>query len=109
MVQCTNEFAPPQWQLQRVTLPLPAQCFMVGTYSRCLNEWEKPSETLEGCFHEVKIIPTTRGPKEVKEEDRLTITFFYGKTATLRWDLDRWRWMDGSRFLTTQPKWEGTR
>ena len=104
VVQCTNEFVPPQWQLQRVTLPLPTQCFTVGTYSRCLNEWAKPSGTLEGCFHEVKIIHTTRGPKNVKEEDRLTITFFYGKIVTLRWDPDRWRWADGSRFLNYTTK-----
>ena len=69
VVQCTNEFVPPQWQLERVTFLLPAQYFTVGIYSRCLNEWEKPSGTLEGCFQEVKIIHTTRGPKEVKEVD----------------------------------------
>ena len=86
VVQCTNEFVLLQWQLQRVTLHLPAQCFTVGTYSRCLNEWEKPSGTIEGCFYEIKIIQTTRWPKDVNEEDILTITFFYEKTATLRWD-----------------------
>ena len=38
------------------------------------------------------------------EEDRLTITFFYGKTATLRWDSDRWRWTNGSRFFNHTTK-----
>ena len=33
--------------------------------------------------------------KEKKEE----IIFFYGKVATLRWDLDHWRWIEEYHFL----------
>lgn len=59
------------------------KCYIFGTFSRCLNEWEKPIREVTGfSFHEVKIIRTTRA-KEKQE-----ITFFYGKMATLEWDLD---------------------
>jgi hypothetical protein len=44
-----------------------------------------------GFFHNVKnynIIRTNTCPK--KEEEKELITFFYGKLATLGWDLDQW-------------------
>ena len=40
--------------------------------------------------------------KEV--EDKEKIIFFYGKVTSLEWDPDRWRWMDGSRFLNYTTK-----
>ena len=52
---------------------------MVGTHSQYLRGWEKPTRKLIGCFHEVKIIHTTRGPK--KEGEKKEVIFFYGKTT----------------------------
>ena len=40
----------------------------------------------------------------MKEGEKEAITFFYGKTATLRWDPDRWRWVEGCRFLNYTTK-----
>ena len=42
----------------------------------------------------------TEKGREKKEE----IMFFYGKIATLEWDPDRWRWMDGGHFLDYTTK-----
>ena len=108
VVQIANEFFLLNDNYKGYLFSLRAQYFTVGTYSRCINEWEKPSGTMEGCFHEVKIIHTSRGPKEAKEEDRLTITFFYGKRPRLD---GTWTGRGGrtvNDFLITQPKWEGT-
>ena len=44
-----------------------------------------------------------RGHKK-KEEEKEYILFFYGKVASLEWDPDRWRWMDGGRFLNYTTK-----
>lgn len=84
-------------QLHHLFMHLPVQCFMVGTHSRCLRQWENPTRDMVGFPHEVKIIHTTRGPKrgEVKEE----IIFYYGKMATLSWDVDCWRWIDEYCFF----------
>lgn len=89
-------------QYQHIVMPLMVQCFTVGTHSRCLNEWVNPTREMDGLFHEVRVIHTTRGQMQegVKEE----ITFFYGKMATLSWDLDRWRWVEGSYFLDYTTK-----
>ena len=101
MVRCVSEFTPPCFQLHNLTLPIPTKCYTVGTYSRCLREWEHPEGEVEGFFHEVKIIYTNRGPKKEGEEE---VIFFYGKVATLPWDPDRWRWGDGGRFLDYTTK-----
>lgn len=61
------------------------------------KEWEYPLGELAGFSHEVKIIHTNRGPKKDGEQDK--IIFFYGKKATLGWDSDHWRWIDGGRVL----------
>lgn len=53
-----------------------------------------------GFFHKVKIIHTTKGQE--KEE----IVFFYGKMATLSWDMDRWRWVQGYGFLNYTTRFE---
>jgi hypothetical protein len=89
-----------QWH--NLTLPIPVQCFTVGTHSWCLREWEHPLGEMEGFFHKVKINHTNRGPK--KEEKRDEVIFFYRKVATLGWDPDRWRWIDGSRLLDYTTK-----
>ena len=105
VVRCESEFTPsPCFQLYTLTLPIPSKCFTVGTYSRCLREWEHPEGEIEGHFHEVKIIYTNRGVKKEGEEEREEVIFFYGKVATLSWDPDRWRWGDGGRFLDYTTK-----
>lgn len=40
--RCDTNFTPECLQWHNVTLPLPVQCFMVGTHSLCLREWECP-------------------------------------------------------------------
>lgn len=63
----------------------------------------KPGRGDGGFFLKVKIIRTNAGPK--KEEEKELITFFlYGKLATLSWDPDQWRWIDGGRFLDYTTK-----
>ena len=102
VLRCDEDFTHECMQRNTLTLPLPVQCFTVGTHSRCLREWEHPQGELEGFFHKVKIIHTNRGPK--KEGKREEIIFFYGKLATLGWDPDKWRWIDGGRFLNYTTK-----
>ena len=104
VVRCGPEFTPPCLQLHKVTLPIPSNCFTVGTYSRCLREWEHSEGEIDGHFHKVKIMHTSRGPKQEGEEDREKVIFFYGKMATLPWDPDRWRWGDGGCFLDYTTK-----
>lgn len=87
-LQCDFDFAPPCMEMHHLSLPLPVQCFTVGTRSCCLREWEKPEGKMASFFHKVKIIRTNKGPKKGEKE---IITFFYGKLAILGWDLDRWR------------------
>ena len=70
-----------------------------------LKTWENPNRRMNGSYHKVKIMRINRGSTRegVKEE----VVFFYGKMATLGWDLDRWRWADGGHFLdyTTKAGW----
>ena len=76
--------------------------FTVGTHSHCLRLWEHPLGEIEGFFYKVKVVHTNRGPKrEGKIEE---IIFFYGKLASLGWDPDRWRWMDGGQFFDYTTK-----
>ena len=102
VLRCEVEYAPTCMQLHHLVMPLPVQCFTVGTHSRCLREWEKPEGELVGFFHEAKIIQTHRGPK--REGDKEQLTFFYGKIATLGWDPNRWHWSDEGRFLDYTTK-----
>lgn len=52
----------------------------------------------------MKIIQALREPKlKAKKEE---ITFFYGKEATLGWNPDRWRWVEGLHFLNFTTKFE---
>jgi hypothetical protein len=104
VVRCVSEFTPSCFQPYNITLFIPAKCFTVGTYSRCLREWEHPDGDVEGYFHEVKIIHTNRGPKKKEGEEKEEVIFFYGKVTTLPWDPDRWRWGDGGRFLDYTTK-----
>ena len=89
VIRCDKDFTPDCFQRYKFTLPIPVQCYTVGTYSRCLRTWDRPLGEVEGFFHMVKVIYTTRGPK--KEGEQEEIILFYGKLAALRWDPDRWR------------------
>ena len=100
--QCKEGFTPECLQWHNATLPFPTQCYTVGTHSRCLRIWERPLGQVEGYFHKVKVIHTYRRLK--KEGEREQIIFFYGNLATLGWDLDRWRWIDGGHFLDYTTK-----
>ena len=75
-------------------MPLSLQYFTISTHSRRLSECENPTEDMASFFHKVEIIHTTRGQK--KEE----IIFFYGKMASLKWNPNRGRWVEGIAFLT---------
>lgn len=97
VLQCTQDFSPQCMHYQHLSMPLQVQCYTMGTHSRCLSLWEKPIGEMEGLFHEVKFIHTTRGQKKEGEIEK--IIFFYGKTSTLRWDPVRWRWVEGGHFL----------
>ena len=57
---------------------------------------------MDGFFHEVQVIHNARGNK--KEGEKKAITFFYGKTTTLQWDPDRWRWVGRCHFLDYTTK-----
>ena len=103
VLRCEEEYKPACMQLQNLVMPPPVQCFTVGMHSRCLRVWEKPEGELRGLFHKVKIIHTQRGPKR-EGENKEQISFFYGKSAALEWDPDRWRWSDGGRFLVYTTK-----
>ena len=48
-------------------------------------------------FYKLKTVHTHRGP--LVDDEKIELIFINGKKATLGWDLDRWRWGDGSRFL----------
>ena len=100
--QCVEGFTPVCHQWHNATLPFPMQCYTVGPHSRCLRVWERPLGEIEGYFHKVKIIHTNRGPK--REGEREKISFFYGKLASLGWDPDRWRWLEGGHFLDYNTK-----
>jgi hypothetical protein len=91
VVRCVSKFTPSCFQSHNITLLIPAKCFTIGTYSRCLRELEHPEWVVEGYFHEVKIIHTKRGHKKEEDDEREEVIFFYGKVATLPWDPDRWR------------------
>ena len=56
VMKCVTDFSPQCMQLHNLSMPLHVQCFTVGTHSRCLREWEKPTSEWVGFFHEVKII-----------------------------------------------------
>ena len=62
-------------QFYHISLPIPAKCYTVGTYSRCLREWEHPIGEFEGHFHEVKVMFTNRGAKKEGEEEREEVIF----------------------------------
>ena len=48
-----------------IYLPLMDKCYTMGTCSRCLSEWEKPTGNMSGFFHHVKIIYITRGQNKL--------------------------------------------
>lgn len=102
VLQCANDFAPPCMQLHHLSMPFPVQCFTFGTHSPCLREWENPKGEMVGFLHKVKITSIDKGPQKkgkIKE-----VVFFYGKMATLGWDPDCRRWVDGLCFLNYTTK-----
>jgi hypothetical protein len=67
---CDLDFTHKCLQWHNLTLPLPVQCFTVGTHSRCLRVWEQhPLREMAGFFHKVKIIQFNRGPKKERENE----------------------------------------
>jgi hypothetical protein len=64
ILRCTRDFTPLCKHLQHLVMPLPVQCFMVGTHLQCLNDRDKPTREMDGLFHEVKINHTTRGAEQ---------------------------------------------
>ena len=102
VLRCSTDYTPNCLQRYNVFLPLPVKCFTVGKYSRCLREWKEPRGEATGFYHKVKIIHTNRGP--TVDGEREEVVFFYGKLATLGWDPDRWRWIDGGKFLNYTTK-----
>ena len=73
--RCTRDFTVSCVQWYNMTLPLPVTCYTVGIHSRCLREWEKPLDEIDGFFHEVKVISTTRGQKK-KRRGKIRNHFF---------------------------------
>lgn len=67
MVCCSMESTPSCMHQHHIVMPLSDICFMLGTHSRCLNEWENPTSEMIGFFHHVTIIHTIRGPKEGRD------------------------------------------
>jgi len=55
VVRCVSEFTPPCFQLHNLTLPIPTKCYTVGTYSRCIREWEHPEGQVEGFSMRLKL------------------------------------------------------
>lgn len=49
----------------QIYLPLVNKCYTMGTYSRCLSKWGKPTSNMSGFFHHVKIIYINKGQKEL--------------------------------------------
>lgn len=71
MARCSMELTPSRMHQHHIVMPLSDICFMLGTHSRCLNEWENPTSEMTSFFHHVKIIHTTRGPKEGRDYNLL--------------------------------------
>ena len=76
VIRCVADFTPPCLQLHNLILPIPTKCYTIGTYSRCLREWEHPEGEVKGIFHEVKIIHINRGPKRKKKGRERRSNFF---------------------------------
>ena len=103
---CIDNFTPVCLQWHNVTLSLSVQCFTVGTHLRCLREWNRPLGEIEGYFHKVKVIHTTRGPK--REEKKRKSCSSMAKSLPLSGT-----WTGGGGwtvviFLTTLPRMAGT-
>lgn len=60
VLHCTKDFIPSSRQQYHLTLPLKVKCLTVGTHSRCLSEWWKPSGEFTGFIHQGKIVHTMK-------------------------------------------------
>ena len=58
---CSSKFIPSAMYQGHLYLPINKKCYIFGTYSRCLSEWEKHVGDMTNFFHEVKIIHTIWG------------------------------------------------
>lgn len=91
LLQCAKDFILSRRIQYHLSLPLTITCFVVGTHSRCFNKWWCPTMNFSCFFHHVKIITPTWGP--TIDGNKAEITFFYGKEAMIRWDLDMCQWV----------------
>lgn len=58
VIQCASGFIPIGSLQYHISLHFTVKCFIVGTHSRCLNEWVHPSMAFSGFFHHVEVIFT---------------------------------------------------
>ena len=101
VLQYTRDFTPLCMHLQYLVMPLPIQCFMVVTHSRCLDEWDKPTREMDGLFHEVKTRHTegkTRKRKKTKSH------FSMVKRPLLAAIQTCGTWVEGCHFLNYTMK-----
>lgn len=96
VMQYANDSIPCGRLQHQVSIPLIVKCFTADTHLRCLSEWERPTGEFSGFSHQVKIIYVFKGPKENCKQEK--IAFFYGKEATMGWNPDCWRWVEGFHF-----------
>ena len=64
VIRCDKDFTLDCLQRYNLTLPIPTQCYTVGTHSMCPRTWDRPLGEVDGIFHMVKVIHTNRGPKK---------------------------------------------
>lgn len=69
VLQCVTSFTPPCIQLRHLFMPLPVQCFIVGTHPIGLREWESPIGNMVGFSYKLKIIYTIGGQKFEKMKE----------------------------------------
>ena len=103
---CIDNFTPVCLQWHNVTLSLSVQCFTVGTHLRCLREWDRPLGEIEGYFHKVKVIHTTRGPK--REEKKRKSCSSMAKSLPSSGTRTGGGGWTVVIFLTTLPRMAGT-
>lgn len=93
-------------QRYHMCLPLNVKCYMVGAHSRCLSEWWQPTRKFSSFFPIMWNFffmwweGTTRRIEEEEEE----IAFSYGIEATMGWNSDMWRWVEGYHFVNYTTK-----
>lgn len=102
VLQCAVNFIPFRRQQYHLSVPLTVKYFAIGTHSRCLSKWWRPTKDFTRFFHHVKITHAAKGPK--KDDKKEEIFFFYSKESILKWNLDWSRWAEGYHFLNYTTK-----